>query len=425
MAESHAEEKRIQIMHFADFHIDSDDRSLRPTRKAGDELLTAAQATRPDLIVIAGDYFNRKLHFDSEAARFAIDFLQKLSNTAPILLLEGTETHDRQSLETLASVQVINDVKIVMEPSIVNFADIPALSHIDFFCMPGIKKRYFEGIAAEYGFDMAKAPVADLVAYQFQKWSEMQLARQGREPVFVGHVQLGLEGLEKMETGYEPGISPVTVDLIKPTLGLLGHVHDVVSHKGKYGQYHYSGSIVAKTMSEAEIVEVSSGGTVKVVKEAPKKGFYIHSRHGDGRWESIFTEITTTRFCKIIMDADNEKDLEGKMTVAKDLLKNRADGCMEDGLVCKFNIETPDMAVPEAVLKHENTIRNSLGSAVDIVSPAINVTSFSSYVARVEDSAAWQGKDPRDKFHDWMKRRGYDSDETEERELDEKIRMVL
>lgn len=425
MTESRAGETRPRIMHFADFHIDSDEKTLRPTRRAGDELLAGAQANQPDLIVIAGDYFNRKLHFDSEAARFAIDFLQRLSNIAPVLLLEGTETHDRQSLETLASVQVINDVKIVMEPSIVNFDTSPALRRIDFFCMPGIKKRYFEGIAAEFGFDMAKTQVKDLVAYQFHKWSEMQLARQGREPVFVGHVQLGLEGLEKMETGYEPGISPVTVDLIKPTLGLLGHVHDVISHNGKCGRYHYSGSIVAKTMGEAEVVEVSAGGAVKVVKERPKKGFYIHTSLGGGKWESSFTEISTTRFCKIIMNADNEKDLEGKMNAAKEALKDRAQGCMEDGLVCKFNIETPDTAVPEAVLKHENTIRNSLGSVVDIVSPAINVTSFSSYVARVEDSSAWQGKDPRDKFHDWMRRRGYESDEAEVRELDEKIRMVL
>lgn len=227
-----------------------------------------------------------------------------------------------------------------------------------------------------------------------------------------------------METGYEPGISPVTVDLIKPTLGLLGHVHDVISHNGKCGRYHYSGSIVAKTMSEAEVVEVFAE-TVNVVKERPKKGFYIHTSLAGGGWESAFTEISTTRFCKIIMNADNEKDLEGKMEAARAVLQDRAEGCMEDGLVCKFNIETPDPVVPEAVLKHENTIRNSLGSAVDIVSPAINVTSFSSYVARVEDSAAWQGKDPRDKFHDWMRRRGYESDETEERELDEKIRMVL
>ncbi len=425
MAESHAGKTRPRIMHFADFHIDSDERTLRPTRKAGDELLAGAQKSQPGLIVIAGDYFNRQLHFDSVAARFAIDFLQKLSRLSPVLLLEGTETHDRKSLKTLLGVEFTHEVKIIREPSIVTFPGIPELEDLDFFCMPGIKKRYFEPIAAQHGFDMAKTPVADLAAYQFHQWSEVQLGRQGREPVFVGHVQLGLEGLEKMETGYEPGISPITVDLIKPTLGLLGHVHDVISYHGKYGQYHYSGSLVAKTMSEAEIVEVSDSGTVQVIKEPPKKGFYIHTRLGDGRWKSDFTQISTTRFCKIIMKADNEKDLEGKMDAAKAALKNRAEGLREDGLVCKFNIKTPDAAVPEAVLKHENAIRNVLGSAVDIISPAISVTSFSDYVARVEDSVAWQGKDPRDKFHDWMSRRGYKSDEAEEREIDEKIRMVL
>jgi len=414
--------KDASILHMADLHIEDDPWTLGHLKKAASIILPILQAEKPSLIVIAGDYFHKNLPLDSEGTRFAIDFLRNLSFHAPILILEGTETHDRKSLDVLSSVQTSNPVTFVTEPSIVSFPGIPGLEDCDFYCMPGIKKKSFKPIAERYGLDLLKTSPGDLAAYQFQKWAEDQLCRPGRDAVFVGHIQLGLGGLEKMTTGYEPIISPATIEFIKPSLGLLGHVHDLISH----GKYHYSGNLVPKTMIESEIVSISDDLQVKTERSAPRKGFYIHKRLPEGgTWQNVFHPVETVRFCQILVRAENEANLATKMEVAHQYLKTQGEGSDRGNVVCKFDVETPDPTVSDALFRQENIIRESMGKGMEIVSPSINVTSFSQHAARVEDESAWRKKDPRNKFFDWRARRGYERNEAEERELSDKIAMVL
>lgn len=409
------------ILHFADLHILDDSSVLKHLEKAAGYIVSACREKKPSLIVIAGDYFDRNLQFDSNAARFAVDLLGKLSTFAPVLMLEGTETHDRKSLETLAGMHLPGSVTIVVEPSIVSFPDIEGLEDVDFYCMPGIKKKNYKAVAEEYGLDMLRSQPGELVAYQFQKWSEMKLSRAGREAIFVGHIQLGVEGLEKMETGYEPVISPATIELIKPSLGLLGHVHDTISH----GKYHYSGNIVARSMTEAEIVTVQDGGEIRIDRKNPGKGYYIHTRTPEGPWKSAFHKIDTVRYSKIHINARDEAELVLKMGKAQEYLQAAGKDCGEDGIVCKFDVETPDPAVSEVVFRHENVMRETMGDKAEIVPPSINVTSFSEYAARVKDADEWYGKDPLTKFHEWRHRRGFESNSAEDIELNEKISQVL
>ena len=279
----------------------------------------------------------------------------------------------------------------------------------------------FSSRAEKYGLDLLKAQPSELTAYQFQKWAEEQLHRPARDVIFVGHIQLRVEGLERMQTGYEPVISPSTIEFIKPSLGLLGHVHDKISH----GKYHYSGDIVPDNIIEAEIVSIEADGKVNIEKPAPEKGFYIHTRVPGGGWENAFHPIETVKFCKVLIKAQDEADLAAKMETAQGFLKTRGEGLGEDSLVCKFDVETPDPAVSDAVFRHENTIRTSMGKVAEVVSPTINVTSFSQHAASVENKADWQKKDMSEKFHEWRRRRGFESNETEDHELDEKIRQVL
>ncbi|HOD75845.1 MAG TPA: metallophosphoesterase, partial [Syntrophorhabdaceae bacterium] len=375
------------ILHFADFHIEDDSWVLKHLEKAANRILSVVDEIKPSLIVIAGDYFEKSLHFDGPGARFAVDFLKKLSGCAPVLMEEGTETHDRESLETLARM-LPDTVTIVREPSVVSFPYIPELADCDFYCMPGIKKKNFKKVAETYGLDLLKTQPGDLAAYQFQKWAEEKVHREGRDAIFVGHIQLGIDGLDKMKTGYEPAISPETINFIKPSLGLLGHVHDLIS----YGNLHYSGNIVPRSMTEAESVIVGDDGSVRYTRRPQKKGFYVHTRQPDGSWENTLHEIETARFCEISIHARDEEDLAVKMQAARDHLKQISTGMDEDGIICKFNIETPDQAVSEALFRHENTVRDEIGGVVDIVSPSINVTSFSDHAARVENIPEWQKK---------------------------------
>lgn len=409
------------ILHFADFHIEDDSWVLKHLEKGANRILSVVDEIKPSLIVIAGDYFEKSLHFDGPGARFAVDFLKRLSSRAPVLMEEGTETHDRESLETLARMQLPDTVTIVREPSIVSFPGIPELADCDFYCMPGIKKKNFKKIAEVYGLDLLRTQPGDLAAYQFQRWAEEKIHREGREAIFVGHIQLGVDGLDKMKTGYEPAISPETINFIKPSLGLLGHVHDLIS----YGNLHYSGNIVPRSMTEAESVNINDDGSVRYTRQPQKKGFYVHARRPDGTWKSTLHEIETARFCEISISARDEEDLAGKMQAAQEYLEQRSVGMGEDSLICKFNVETPDQAVSEALFRHENAVREQVGRVVDVVSPSINVTSFSDHAARVENIPEWQKKSAHEKFHEWRNQRGFNVGHDEVSELDEKISRVL
>lgn len=178
-------------------------------------------------------------------------------------------------------------------------------------------------------------------------------------------------------------------------------------------------------MIESEIVSISDDLQVKTEKPAPRKGFYIRKRLPDGTWQNGFHPVETVRFCQILVKADNEANLAAKMEVAHQYLKAQGEGPDQGNIVCKFDVETPDPTVSDALFRQEDIIRESMGKGMEIVSPSINVTSFSQHAARIEDESAWRKKDPRNKFFDWRARRGYERNETEEREFSDKIAIVL
>lgn len=87
---------------------------------------------KPDIIVIAGDYFHTKLSVTSVEAQLAINFIRELKDSFPmstILILRGTESHDMNQLNVFSSliddkfkvydkftVDIVNGMKLLLIP---------------------------------------------------------------------------------------------------------------------------------------------------------------------------------------------------------------------------------------------------------------------------------------------------------------------
>jgi DNA repair exonuclease SbcCD nuclease subunit len=73
-----------------------------------EQVIERRQDTPPDIIIIAGDYFDRKLTLNSIEATLANDFMVKLTQIFPktyILVLKGTRSHDLDQLHLFKPLQ--------------------------------------------------------------------------------------------------------------------------------------------------------------------------------------------------------------------------------------------------------------------------------------------------------------------------------
>lgn len=82
---------------------------------------TCPEDLKPDLVVIAGDYFNDKISLNSESANRSFQFFNDLCEVCTarnimIRIFQGTMFHDHKQLRTLTSkIESKNNIKIFME----------------------------------------------------------------------------------------------------------------------------------------------------------------------------------------------------------------------------------------------------------------------------------------------------------------------
>ena len=89
----------MKILHCADIHYRND--LIDEINKCTDYMVTQAKTEKIDLSIIAGDLFNERQTYDSNAFRSAIDFVKKLSEVSPVYILKGTNSHDGSSIKFL------------------------------------------------------------------------------------------------------------------------------------------------------------------------------------------------------------------------------------------------------------------------------------------------------------------------------------
>lgn len=83
----------IRIIHFADAHFEKD--KLDKCIASSNFIAEKAVEIRPDLIVSAGDIFNRLQSLNSKSAIGAAkSFIMRLADIAPVVMVKGNEQHD-------------------------------------------------------------------------------------------------------------------------------------------------------------------------------------------------------------------------------------------------------------------------------------------------------------------------------------------
>ena len=90
----------LKVLHTADLHFSISTDKLPEVIRTTDALLVQARAEQPDVIILGGDTvdeYDGRIRLDSDCARAAISFVQQAADIAPVVIIRGTKSHDRES----------------------------------------------------------------------------------------------------------------------------------------------------------------------------------------------------------------------------------------------------------------------------------------------------------------------------------------
>ena len=90
----------FKALHLADLHYGNNPDILAETDRCSHFALDIAEKYPPDLIIFAGDTadeYQGRIRVDSEAARLLIALVQRAASIAPVVIIRGTKSHDRDT----------------------------------------------------------------------------------------------------------------------------------------------------------------------------------------------------------------------------------------------------------------------------------------------------------------------------------------
>jgi len=259
----------MKILHFADIH--STDKDLDEIEKCLTFILNQAREINPDLIAMAGDFFNsQEVKLDSKAVKLIFEVFSALANIAPVIGVIGTPSHDGKAAEVLEHIKAQYKIIISKKPELILYKQ----KHI-------IKHNHFEAHASDPDYNDVEAIISTLPTptkqylqmdgailetdqLMAQRISEIFNAFGARASILncphihIGHYQIGGAFVSDTQQliGRDIEVSKDQVALMNADVVCLGHIHK----PQKIGDnIFYSGSIYRKDWGELE-----------------EKGFYVH-----------------------------------------------------------------------------------------------------------------------------------------------------
>ena len=155
----------MKLLHLADLHYGVNPEQLEETDRCSNFALDVAERERPDVIVFAGDSCDEylgKIRIDSDCARRMIALMQRAASIAPVLIITGTPSHDRETpylfrhLSARFPIHVSSEIETVAltqcSPGVFRFDKYQGATIKEdvavFTCIPSIDKRH---LMASYG----------------------------------------------------------------------------------------------------------------------------------------------------------------------------------------------------------------------------------------------------------------------------------
>jgi len=269
----------VRIIHTGDIHFNSN--LLKEITKCADYLVEKVQQDPPDVVVIAGDLFDERQTYDSPAFLAAVDFIHRLSDHAPVLIIQGTPSHDGHTLKFLKSDRVYiaenPDQVVLTEDGFIDFdGQLPEGVKVLFSCLPSVSKaRVLNAVGAD--LNGTNFNTIELLRDVLAGWgiSNAAVKAAGVPVVLVSHLTVMGARLStgQQMIGREVELGVEDLRSAKCDLVCLGHIHKMQN----WGEIHYSGSLTRLNFGEEE-----------------EKGFFIHSIE-DGTLTSdfVFTPART------------------------------------------------------------------------------------------------------------------------------------
>jgi DNA repair protein SbcD/Mre11 len=230
---------KLDVLHLSDIHYCS--RHLHWVDKAMIAATEVARAQSPACIVISGDTFDAAVQAHEQAYQLAVDRIAALLNIAPVLVLQGTFSHDRpgvlsplRHLRGRHPIYVAEDIKQVAlqqledssyrwrESTSWTFDALPGLATAIFSCLPSQNRAQFR-IAQPDGSIMES--IGDLML----GWSGIhKVARAAGVPsIVVSHGTVNGCSSESKHAMISPDheFSTGTLFSADASAVLLGHIH--------------------------------------------------------------------------------------------------------------------------------------------------------------------------------------------------------
>jgi exonuclease SbcD len=265
----------MNVLHCADLHFDDEGGRLKNTILCCDQVIATAQAESPDLIVIAGDVYDKGLILGSPGTLAAIDFVQRCGNVAPVVITSGTPTHDAaNSTEVFNKLNTTHPIYATSTPHQTGltrdgsfmpingdftFTELAALVS----CLPSVTRAGLVAMSS-LSLEETRIEAAELLRDLFQAWGVVngKANTLGVPTLLVGHGTVRGSCLSTGQRVTDPDAEFGIADLklTKAVLICLGHIHMKQQiHENAF----YAGSITRADHGETE-----------------EKGFFMHTIEG-------------------------------------------------------------------------------------------------------------------------------------------------
>lgn len=242
-------------IHFCPKYLDEVSRCFTAAIEAGKDA---------EIAVLAGDLFDERLEQNSPALMAAVDAVKLLASYMPVLILQGTYSHDAPgALDIFKRVHGDHPIAVIDDICQVVFADgrfyksdgwcfdngCPKGTQILFSCLPSINKG---AVAAAMGADKAAMAAGELVAQVLAGWGPINERERGNgvPTVVVSHGTVsGCETeMGVPMAGMDHEFTTATLFASQASAIMLGHIHKhqtwsqaghVIAYGGSIGRFHY------------------------------------------------------------------------------------------------------------------------------------------------------------------------------------------
>lgn len=245
----------MRILHTADLHFSNNQEKLQEVVRTTDFLLQQASVDPPDVIVVGGDTvdeYDGRIRLDSDCARAAISFVRRAADIAPVVIVRGTKSHDRESpylfqhLRGKHDIVVASEVQMVLltpDRRLVPMIDAQSEAVAVFGLVPSLDKSHLmasvDAGSVRDGNNLFRNAVHDLFA-GFGLVHD-QFTSAGIPSILVTHGMLTGSSFSSGQTAIGEDLEFGLNDLhaAKASYVALGHVH---KHQMFPGNVVYSGS---------------------------------------------------------------------------------------------------------------------------------------------------------------------------------------